>query len=40
MPTYTLSGVVFFDYNGNGIQDVKEPAVAGAKIQLVGQLAY
>jgi murein DD-endopeptidase MepM/ murein hydrolase activator NlpD len=30
----SLSGRLFFDYNGNGVQDGEEPAVAGASVQL------
>ena len=30
----SLRGRLFFDYNGNGIQDGEEPAVAGALVQL------
>ena len=30
----SLHGRLFFDYNGNGAQDGKEPAVAGALVQL------
>jgi murein DD-endopeptidase MepM/ murein hydrolase activator NlpD len=30
----SLQGRLFFDYNGNGIQDAGEPAVLGAKVQL------
>ena len=37
VPTFTLSGVVFFDYNGNGIRDEGEPPISGAKVQ-VGSL--
>jgi hypothetical protein len=28
----SLSGRLFFDYNGNGVQDGEEPAVAGATV--------
>jgi len=35
--TFALSGVVFFDYNGNGIRDEGEPPISGAKVQ-VGSL--
>ena len=31
----SLKGRLFFDYNGNGVQDGEEPAVAGAKVQLM-----
>jgi hypothetical protein len=31
----SLQGRLFFDYNGNGIQDAGEPAVPGAKVQLI-----
>jgi len=30
----SLHGRLFFDYNGNGVQDGEEPAVAGALVQL------
>jgi len=30
----SLQGRLFFDYNGNGVQDGEEPAVTGAAIQL------
>jgi len=30
----SLNGRLFFDYNGNGVQDTGEPAVAGALVQL------
>jgi len=30
----SLKGRLFFDYNGNGIQDGEEPAVSDAKVQL------
>jgi hypothetical protein len=30
----SLQGRLFFDYNGNGVQDGGEPAVAGASVQL------
>jgi murein DD-endopeptidase MepM/ murein hydrolase activator NlpD len=30
----SLNGRLFFDYNGNGIQDEREPAVQGATVQL------
>lgn len=30
----SLQGRLFFDYNGNGVQDEEEPAVAGATVQL------
>jgi hypothetical protein len=30
----SLHGRLFFDYNGNGVHDGKEPAVAGALVQL------
>ena len=36
MPIYTLSGVVFFDYNGNGAREGNEPPVAGATIRVDG----
>jgi len=31
---YSLEGRLFFDYNGNGMQDGEEPAVANAKVLL------
>ncbi len=34
VPTYTLSGVVFFDYNGNGVYDEHEPPISGATVQV------
>lgn len=37
IPTYTLSGIIFFDYNGNGIQDQGEPPIKGVPIT-VGSL--
>lgn len=37
LPTFTLSGVVFFDYNGNGVRDEGEPPIPGATVQ-VGSL--
>jgi murein DD-endopeptidase MepM/ murein hydrolase activator NlpD len=36
IPTFTLSGVVFFDYNGNGLQDNKEPPIPDVTIQAAG----
>lgn len=30
----SVYGRLFFDYNGNGVQDGEEPAVTGAKVQL------
>ena len=36
-PTYALSGLIFFDYNGNGVQDGGEPPIPGASIR-VGSL--
>jgi hypothetical protein len=30
----SLSGRLFFDYNGNGVQDAGEPAISGSLIQL------
>lgn len=30
----SLEGRLFFDYNGNGVQDAEEPAVSGALVQL------
>ena len=35
---FTLSGTVFFDYNGNGVQDGGEPPIPGASIR-VGSLS-
>jgi murein DD-endopeptidase MepM/ murein hydrolase activator NlpD len=37
IPTFTLSGVIFFDYNGSGVRDDNEPGVSGATVQ-VGKL--
>lgn len=37
VPSFTLSGVVFFDYNGNGIHDDGELPIPGATVQ-VGSL--
>lgn len=37
-PTYTLSGVVFFDYNGNGVQEQGEPGLEGIEVA-VGESA-
>jgi murein DD-endopeptidase MepM/ murein hydrolase activator NlpD len=34
IPTFTLCGVVFFDYNGNELQDEGEPPIKGAEISL------
>ena len=31
---YTLQGQLFFDYNGNGIQDAGEPAVQNTNVQI------
>ena len=36
VPTYTLSGTVFFDYNGNGLRDEGEPPIEGAPIRVAG----
>jgi len=33
LPIFTLSGVIFFDYNGNGIRDENEPPITGATVQ-------
>jgi len=33
LPTFTLSGVIFFDYNGNGVHDAQEPPIPSATIQ-------
>lgn len=38
IPTYPLSGIVFFDHNGNGIQDQGEPPIEGIPIT-VGSLS-
>jgi murein DD-endopeptidase MepM/ murein hydrolase activator NlpD len=35
-PTYTLSGTVFFDYNGNGLRDEGEPPIEGIPIRVDG----
>jgi hypothetical protein len=35
---YTLQGQLFFDYKGNGIQDVGEPSVQNAKVQIKNYL--
>lgn len=32
IPVYTLSGIVFFDYNGSGLQDAEEPGIQGAPV--------
>jgi murein DD-endopeptidase MepM/ murein hydrolase activator NlpD len=34
LPTYTLSGTVFFDYNGNGLRDEGEPPIEGVPIRV------
>lgn len=34
IPTDTLSGTVFFDYNGDGAQDSNEPGISGASVQI------
>jgi len=34
IPIFTLSGVIFFDYNGNGLQDEGEPPIEGVEISL------
>jgi hypothetical protein len=34
VPSFTLSGVVFFDHNGNGAQDGDEPVVPDAVIEV------
>jgi hypothetical protein len=34
MPTFTLSGIIFFDYNGNGVHDAHEPPIPGATVQV------
>ena len=36
VPTYTLSGTVFFDYNGNGLQDEGEPPIEGVPVSVAG----
>jgi hypothetical protein len=36
VPTYTLSGTVFFDYNGNGLRDLGEPPIEGAPVRVAG----
>ena len=36
----SLEGRLFFDYNGNGIQDPEEPAVPNAKLSLVGPVKF
>ena len=36
IPTYTLSGTVYFDYNGNGLQDEGEPPIEGVPISVAG----
>ena len=33
-PTFTLSGAVFFDYNGNGVHDEAEPPVESLEIAI------
>jgi len=35
---FTLSGLVFFDYNGNGVRDDNEPGIPGATVR-IGNLA-
>ncbi len=34
--THTLSGTVFFDYNGNGLRDGGEPPIQGVPIRVAG----
>ena len=34
IPTFTISGVIFFDHNGNGTQDSGEPVVPNATVQI------
>ena len=34
LPTFTLSGVIFFDYSGNGVQEAHEPSIPGAAVQI------
>lgn len=36
IPTYTLSGTVFFDYNGNGLRDEGEAPIKGVPIRVAG----
>ena len=36
VPIYTLSGTVFFDYNGNGMRDQGEPPIEGVPIRVAG----
>lgn len=36
IPAYTLSGTVFFDYNGNGLRDEGEPPIEGVPIRVAG----
>lgn len=36
VPTYTLSGTVFFDYNGNGVRDGGEPPIEGVPVRVAG----
>lgn len=38
VPTFTLTGIVFFDCNGNGVRDDNEPVIANATVQ-VGRLS-
>lgn len=33
----TISGLVFDDFNANGVQDAGEPGLAGVEVQLIGQ---
>lgn len=33
---YTLSGTVFFDYNGNGLRDEREPPIESVPIRVAG----
>lgn len=35
-PTYTVSGVVFYDINGDGAQDADEPGLAGVAVSRSG----
>ena len=36
VPTYTVSGTVFFDYNGDGLRDEGEPPIEGVPIRVAG----
>jgi murein DD-endopeptidase MepM/ murein hydrolase activator NlpD len=39
LPKFTLSGVIFFDYNGNGVHDAYELPIPGATVQVDGLVA-